>query len=300
MFIVALSANDHTTYDWIVDSGATQHMTFEQEWFTTYDWIVDSGATQHMTFEQEWFTTYERIFPRRVFMGNDTILEAIGKGSIKATMQVGGQLTHTTITQVLHVPKMKNNLISVSKLISKGFKVEFDKDGCKVNDARRVVVAQARKDKNLYFLNVKVRKDMAHIANSLEESAMLWHERLGHLNMASLMELDAMVDGMNLKEMLLHNICEGCVKGKHQRTSFPKDGATRATQLLEIVHTDVCGPMKTTSHGGAQYFLTFIDDFSRKTHVYLLKAKGEAFEKFKQYKALVENEFWSQNQSVTF
>ncbi len=151
-------------------------------------------------------------------MGDDTILEAIGKGSIKATMQVGGQLTHTTITQVLHVPKMKNNLISVSKLISEGFKVEFDKDGCKVNDVRGVVVAQARRDKNLYLLNVKVRKDMAHIANSLEESVMLWHERLGHLNMASLKELDAMVDGMNLKEVSLHHICEGCVKGKHQRT----------------------------------------------------------------------------------
>ncbi len=68
-------------------------------------------------------------------MGDDTILEAIGKGTIKATMQVGGQLIDTTITQVLHVPKMKNNLISVSKLISEGFKVEFDKDGCKVNDA---------------------------------------------------------------------------------------------------------------------------------------------------------------------
>ncbi len=205
-------------------------------------------------------------------MGDDTVLEAIGKGSIKATMQVGGQLTHTTITQVLHVPKMKNNLISVSKLILEGLKVEFDKDGYKVNDARGVVVAQARRD-NLYLLNVKVRKDMAHIANSLKESAMLWHERLGHLNMASLKELDAMVDGMNLKEVPLHHICEGCVKAKHQRTSFPKDGATRASQLLEIVHTDVCGPMKTTSHGGARYFLTFIDDFSRKTHVYLLKAK---------------------------
>ena len=76
-------------------------------------------------------------------MGDDTVLEAIGKGSIKVTLQVGGQLTHTTITQVLHVPKMKNNLISVSKLISEGFKVEFDKDGCKVNDARGIVVAQA-------------------------------------------------------------------------------------------------------------------------------------------------------------
>ncbi len=60
-------------------------------------------------------------------MANDTILEAIGKGNIKATMQVGGKMSHTTITQVLHVPKMKNNFISMSKLISEGFKVEFDK-----------------------------------------------------------------------------------------------------------------------------------------------------------------------------
>ncbi len=76
---------------------------------------------------------------------------------------------------------------------------------------------------------MKVHKDTTQIANSLEESAMLWHEKLGHFNMASLQELDAMVDGMNLKEVPLHPICEGCVKGKHQRTSFPKDGATRAS-----------------------------------------------------------------------
>jgi hypothetical protein len=57
-------------------------------------------------------------------MGDDTVLEAIGKGNIKATMQMGGELTHTTIIQVFHVPKMKNSHISVSKLISKGFKVE--------------------------------------------------------------------------------------------------------------------------------------------------------------------------------
>ncbi len=129
-------------------------------------------------------------------MGDNIVLEAIGKGNIKATMQVGGELSHATITQVLHVPKMKNNFISVSKLISEGFKVEFEKDGCKVNDARGVVVAEARRDKNLYLLNVKVRKDVAHIANSLDEGAMLWHERLGHLNMEGLKEWDI---GNNLK-----------------------------------------------------------------------------------------------------
>ncbi len=137
---------------------------------------------------------------------------------------------------------------------------------------------------------MKVCKDVAHIANSLDEGGMFWHERLGHLNMASLKEFHAMVDGMNLKEVPLHHICERCIKSKHQRTSFPKDGATKASQLLEIVHTNVCRPMRTTLHGGARYFLTFIDDFSRKTHVYFLKAKGEAFETFKQYKVLVENE----------
>jgi len=89
-------------------------------------------------------------------MGDNIILKAIGKGNIKATMQVGGQLTLTTITQVLHVPKMKNSLTFVSKLTFKGFKVEFDEDGCKVNNAQGVVVAQARWDKNLYLLNVKV------------------------------------------------------------------------------------------------------------------------------------------------
>ncbi len=68
-------------------------------------------------------------------MGDDTGLEAIGKENIKATMQVGGELTHTTITQVHHVSKMNNSFILVSKLISEGFKVEFDKDGWKVNDA---------------------------------------------------------------------------------------------------------------------------------------------------------------------
>jgi len=83
-------------------------------------------------------------------MGDDTILEAIGKRSIKATMQVGGKMLLITITQVLHVPKMKNGLISISKLILKGLKVEFDKDGYKVNNVNGTIMAEAHKEKNLY------------------------------------------------------------------------------------------------------------------------------------------------------
>ncbi len=184
-------------------------------------------------------------------MGDDTILEAIGKGSIKATMQVGGKLLLTTITQVLHVPKMKNNLISVSKLILEGLKVEFDKDGCKVNNVNGIVVAQARREKNLYLLNINVRKESVNVAKSSNEGATFWHQRFGHFNIASLKKLETMVNGMNLKEVPLHHVCEACIEGKHQRTYFPKDEATTISKLLELVHNDVCGPMKTTSRGGA-------------------------------------------------
>jgi len=58
-------------------------------------------------------------------------------------------------------------------------------------------------------------------------------------------------------------VCEACIEGKHQRTYFPKDEIITVSKLLELVHNDVCGPMKTTSHGGARYFVT-INDFSRK------------------------------------
>ncbi len=71
-------------------------------------------------------------------------------------MQVGGRVLFTTITQGLHVPKMKNSFIFVSKLISEGLKVKFDKDGYKVNNVHGIVLAEARREKNLYLCNINV------------------------------------------------------------------------------------------------------------------------------------------------
>jgi hypothetical protein len=56
---------------------------------------------------------------------------------------------------------------------------------------------------------------------------------------------------MNLKKMPLHHVCEACIEGKHQRTSFSKNETTRVFKLLELVHSNMCGSMKTTSCGGA-------------------------------------------------
>jgi len=87
----------------------------------------------------------------------------------------------------------------------------------------------------------------------------------------------------------MKHVCEGCILGKMQRAKFPKDGSIRATSKLQLVHSDVCGPMQTPSLGNYLYFVTFIDDYSRHAWVYPLKAKSEGFMFFKQFLALAEN-----------
>ena len=83
-------------------------------------------------------------------------------------------------------------------------------------------------------------------------------------------------------------ICKGCAKGNNIKNPFPKS-ETKTKGMLELIHSDVCGPMSSTSLSGFEYYITFIDDFSRKTCIYFLKAKSEVFDKFKEFKALIEN-----------
>ena len=83
--------------------------------------------------------------------------------------------------------------------------------------------------------------------------------------------------------------CESCLEGKMTKRPFSAKG-NRATQCLELVHTDVCGPMNIQARGGYEYFVTFTDDFSRFGYVYLMRRKSETFEKFKEYQAMVERQ----------
>ena len=84
-------------------------------------------------------------------------------------------------------------------------------------------------------------------------------------------------------------VCEGYIFGKKHRETFPVENSYRAHTPLEIVYSGICGPMHTSSIGGCNYSLTFIDDYSTKTWVYFFKHKSKAFSCFQQFKALVEN-----------
>ena len=93
-------------------------------------------------------------------------------------------------------------------------------------------------------------------------------------------------------------VCVDYVLGKKHRDSFDKCASWHASGPLQLVHNDLCGPLSSSSFFGCKYFLTFIDDFSKRTWVYFLKLKSEVFDKFLAYKALVEKQYGHQIQRL--
>ena len=124
-----------------------------------------------------------------------------------------------------------------------------------------------------------------------EDVAHLWHRRFGHLSYKGLKTLQtkSMVRGLpSFPEGEI--VCTNCLKGKQHRDVIPRRSTWRASEKLELVHADICGPISPFSEGNKRYFICFIDDYSRKAWVYFLTCKSDALTTFKLFKALVEKE----------
>jgi hypothetical protein len=119
---------------------------------------------------------------------------------------------------------------------------------------------------------------------------MLWHQILGHIREKGLRLLygKGMVEGMSIYSLNFY-LCEHCLYGKQNRLRFPY-GAKRAKGILHLVHSDVFGLVSVPSLGKSVYYVSFIDDFWRNTWIYFLRKKSEVFDRFKYFKALVENQ----------
>ena len=115
-----------------------------------------------------------------------------------------------------------------------------------------------------------------------------WHCRLGYVNENRIFKLhqDGLIHSFDLESF---ETCESCLLGKMTKAPFAGH-SKRASDLLGLTHTDVCGPISSISRGGYRYFITFTDDFSRYGFIYLMRHKSESFEKFKLFKNEVQNQ----------
>ena len=120
------------------------------------------------------------------------------------------------------------------------------------------------------------------------EKLMRWHRTLGHVN---LRDLNRLSKPLNFRKIKKKFACKTCLLAKSKRLPFRKRLKIKSVRPLQMIPSDVCGPLRIPNPGGYKYFLTFIDDYSRYTQVYLLKSKKEVFCRFQEYKAMVENKF---------
>lgn len=250
-------------------------------------WYIDSGASMHLTMHRDWL--YDEIPPPvstiKVADDKKLTVKACGKVNLHV-MNKSSKSEMISVHNVLYVPELATNLLSVSQIIHNGCQVKFNKEGCKIYNKTGQQVAHAKLMNNMYRLNTQ--SVSAYILSVPRESdPYLWHQRMAHLNFEDLNKLSEST-GVKV-ENKDKVVCISCMEGKQTRNPFPSEGS-RAKGLLELIHSDVCGPIEVKSLGGACYFVTFIDDFSRKVFVYLMKNKSDVFDIFKEFKATVENQ----------
>ncbi|KAK2456997.1 putative mitochondrial protein [Trifolium repens] len=165
---------------------------------------------------------------------------------------------------------MRLNLISTGKLDDAGMINQFGVGRWKLSKGS-MIIARGKKEGSLYIMQGKINTRETNV--SQDTSKELWHRRLGHMSEKSL-EILAKDHLPNIKGQALES-CEDCLAGRQHRVSFQRsDDARRRKHILDLVHSDVCSTSER-SLGGAQYFVTFIDDHSRKLWVYPLKTKDQ-------------------------
>ena len=180
------------------------------------------------------------------------------------------------------------------------FTISFDNNAINISH-NGLEICRACLEYGLYVLrpfeSYSFNTEMFRIANPIsnkkqkvsnDDQTYLWHLRLGHI---SLDRINRLTKDGPLRELSVGTlpVCESCLEGKMTKRSF-SGKRKRAEEPLELVHSDVCGPLNVQARGGYEYFISFIDDFSRYGYIYLMQRKSEAYEKFKEFRAEAEKQ----------
>jgi hypothetical protein len=262
------------------------------------EWLIDSRASYHMAKDKEIFFALNECNTKKIFVSDDRSLSVVGSGIV--------QVDNGHFNDVLFVPSLSCNLLSVYLIThsGEGKTVEFSPHQVVIKDLKypKHVLATGIVDDitrlykfdnfgSSYFSSVFVARS--------DEMSKLWHERFGHINYFSLQQLcnQHMVTGLPLVSCR-DGICVGFVLRKHHWDSFDKHASWHASGPLHLVHSGLCGPLSSPSFCGCKYFLTFIDDISRRTWIYFLKLKSEVFDKFLAYRTLVKKQSRHQIQKL--
>ena len=202
------------------------------------------------------------------------------------------------MNNVFFIPGFKRNLIYVSMLHEQLFSISFlnneiviSRNGLDICHAKPenglcVLRPTERSLNNSELFKLEHPKSNKSKQISHSDNTYLWHLRLGHINLDIINRLvkDGPLRKLNVGSL---PVCESCLEGKMTKRPFSVKGE-RFKEPLQLVHSDVCGPLSVQARGGYEYFVTFINDYSRYDYVYLMHTKSETYGKFKEFMAEAE------------
>eukprot|EP00253_Pinus_taeda_P026306 PITA_26306 len=223
-------------------------------------WLIDSGASRHFTGYKEVLSNLvEKKTNLEIILGDNATYPMKGIGIVTLHLNQG-QTIH--LQEVLYVPDLKKNLVSISTMEDKGFQIAVI-DG-------KVRIWQ-RNPKDAFTLALRVEglwqvegSPLGALTCDVSLQSELWHQRFTHLHYKALPGVSKMVTGMPDFNMNHEGVCQRCAAGKLTRELFPSS-ESQTTDILQFVHSDLSGMLLLTSLGGYLYYAIFVDDFSRKT-----------------------------------
>ncbi|CAL8138644.1 unnamed protein product [Prunus armeniaca] len=223
---------------------------------TSGEWYVDSGCSNHMTGNLELLVDVRTNVAGKVHMPTGALVNVAGIVSLRIDIVKGRKY----IREVMYLPGLKENLLSVGQMDEHGYCLVFGEGMCRVFDSPSM---------DYLIIKVQMKSNRCYPVSFLAEKQLLMKTSFSQLEEQS-------------------GVCEGFQFGKQHRNVFPKEQAQRASKALELVHVDLCGPMRNESVARNRYFMLIIDDFTRMIWVYFLRNKSEAFCCFKKFKSMTK------------
>ncbi|KAJ9562116.1 hypothetical protein OSB04_007276 [Centaurea solstitialis] len=260
---------------------------------TSNSWVLDTGCGTHICTNVQGLKRSRKV--RRgeldLIMGNKQIASVDMIGNYELSFSSGLSMI---LIDCCYSTEMARNIISFYALYKDDFDFGFD-NGSILVYKNNVLYFKANPCHGIYETSITVRDNRSSIynvestqsKNGLDKS-YLWHCRLGHISKKRITKLQS--DGiLESFDHTSNDECESCLLGKMTKAPFTGT-CERGKDLLDIVHTDVCGPFRSATRHGERYFVTFTDDFSRYGYVYLIKHKSETIEVFRTFQNEVENQ----------
>lgn len=216
--------------------------------------------------------------PINVKVGDDRILKGTKIGKVTTYFMVNGDKKRIQINNVYYVKDMDKNLISFAKVTNEN-RVESIRNLSKIYNRMNDLIGIAYKENGLYKMSSFLDRIEASVGNTEKMiQKEKFHRILRHVNFKYLdmMSRDKIVDGLPENFESVYLKCGTCIQNKMKNLPFKND-RSRASEILELVHTDLNGPHNTTGFDGSKYFLTFIDDYSKCAVVYTIKSKDAVY-----------------------